>query len=258
MEINIGGKTLNEWIKEQEKKDGVLIVHQGTVYTKFGMSTYNGAIVTTDDNKDLCYHNADISTRINGQEYRMTGKKVERISGQWYVDGKKADVPILSREDLKKTNDQIQTDITEQLNRTSGIINHFGKVGETVVNRGRRVTIKSGEVRINRGGKQYSIKGNNIEQRDGQWFNDGKAVDWNDIGGEYDSDLVRIEIYGDVQNLSTKSGDVVVHGNCNSVSTASGDVTCNQAGMVHTMSGDVHADNIGGDVSTMSGDIYEH
>lgn len=290
MGINIGGKPLNEWIKEQKKKDGVLIVHQGTVYTKFGMSTYNGAIVTTDDNKDLCYHNADISTRINGQEYRMTGKKVERISGQWYVDGKKADVPVMSREDLKNANDQMQADITDQLNRTSGIINHFGKVGETVVHTndstvingdkitmgrnsrmeeygnktrnsssgGRRVTIKSGEVRINRGGKQYSIKGNNIEQRDGQWFNDGKAVDWNDIGGEYDSDLVRIEIYGEVQNLSTKSGDVVVHGNCNSVSTASGDVTCNQAGMVHTMSGDVHADNIGGDVSTMSGDIYEH
>jgi hypothetical protein len=122
---------------------------------------------------------------------------------------------------------------------------------------GRRVSIKSGEVRINRDGKQYTIKGKNIEQRDGQWTCDGKPVDWSDIGGEYDSDLVRIEIYGDVQNLSTRSGNVSVHGNCASVSTASGNVYCNEAGVVHTMSGDVHANSVGGNVSTMSGDIYE-
>ena len=274
MGINIGGKPLNEWIEEQKKKDGVLIVHQGTVYTEFGTSTYNGAIVTTDDNKDLCYHDADISIRINGKEYRMRGKKVERIGGQWFVNGKKADVPVMSREDLKAANDQLQVDVTEQLNSAYGIVNHFGKVAKTTVHTsgsatvktqhnvggssgGRRVSIKSGEVRINRDGKQYTIKGKNIEQRDGQWTCDGKPVDWSDIGGEYDSDLVRIEIYGDVQNLSTKSGNVSVHGNCASVSTASGNVYCNEAGVVHTMSGDVHANSVGGNVSTMSGDIYE-
>ena len=289
MGINIGGKPLNEWIEEQKKKDGVLIVHQGTVYTEFGSSTYNGAIVTTDDNKDLCYHHADISIRIKGKEYRMNGKKVERIGGQWFVNGKKADVPVMSREDLKAANDQLQVDVTEQLNSAYGIVNHFGKVAKTTVHTsdstivngdkitmgrnssmveygsktrnsgsgGRRVSIKSGEVRINRDGKQYTIKGKNIEQRDGQWTCDGKPVDWNDIGGEYDSDLVRIEIYGDVQNLSTRSGNVSVHGNCASVSTASGNVYCNEAGVVHTMSGDVHANSVGGDVSTMSGDIYK-
>ena len=258
MGINIGGKPLNEWIEEQKKKDGVLIVHQGTVYTEFGSSTYNGAIVTTDDNKDLCYHDADISIRIKGKEYRMMGKKVERIGGQWFVNGKKADVPVMSREDLKAANDQLQVDVTEQLNSAYGIVNHFGKVAKTTVHTsGRRVSIKSGEVRINRDGKQYTIKGKNIEQCDGQWTCDGKPVDWNDIGGEYDSDLVRIEIYGDVQNLSTRSGNVSVHGNCASVSTASGNVYCNEAGVVHTMSGDVHTNSVGGNVSTMSGDIYE-
>ena len=258
MGINIGGKPLNEWIEEQKKKDGVLIVHQGTVYTEFGTSTYNGAIVTTDDNKDLCYHDADISIRIKGKEYRMRGKKVERVGGQWFVNGKKADVPVMSREDLKAANDQLQVDVTEQLNSAYGIVNHFGKVAKTTVHTsGRRVSIKSGEVRINRDGKQYTIKGKNIEQRDGQWTCDGKPVDWSDIGGEYDSDLVRIEIYGDVQNLSTRSGNVSVHGNCASVSTASGNVYCNEAGVVHTMSGDVHANSVGGNVSTMSGDIYD-
>lgn len=274
MGINIGGKPLNEWIEEQKKKDGVLIVHQGTVYTEFGSSTYNGAIVTTDDNKDLCYHDADISIRIKGKEYRMKGQKVERIGGQWFVNGKKADVPVMSSKDLKAANDQLQVDVTEQLNSAYGIVNHFGKVAKTTVHTsgsttvktqhnvggsygGRRVSIKSGEVRINRDGKQYTIKGKNIEQRDGQWTCDGKPVDWNDIGGEYDSDLVRIEIYGDVQNLSTRSGNVSVHGNCASVSTASGNVYCNEAGVVHTMSGDVHANSVGGDVSTMSGDIYK-
>ena len=274
MGINIGGKPLNEWIEEQKKKDGVLIVHQGTIYTEFGTSTYNDAIVTTDDNKDLCYHDADISIRIKGKEYRMTGKKVERIGGQWFVNGKKTDAPVMSREDLKAANEQLQVDVTEQLNSAYGIVNHFGKVAKTMVHTsdstivktqhnvggnssGHRVNIKSGEVRINRDGKQYTIKGKKIEQRDGQWTCDGKPVDWSDIGGEYDSDLVRIEIYGDVQNLSTKSGNVSVHGNCASVSTASGNVYCNEAGVVHTMSGDVHTNSVGGDVSTMSGDIYE-
>ena len=46
MSINIQGKPLKEWVEEQKKKDGVMIVHRGTQRTQFGTSTYQGAIVT--------------------------------------------------------------------------------------------------------------------------------------------------------------------------------------------------------------------
>ena len=51
MSINIQGKPLKEWVEEQKKKDGVMIVHRGTQRTKFGTSTYQGAIVTLMDDK---------------------------------------------------------------------------------------------------------------------------------------------------------------------------------------------------------------
>lgn len=93
MSINIQGKPLKEWVEEQKKKDGVMIVHRGTTYNGYTKSTYNGAIVTLMDGKDVCYEDADISMRINGKEYRLTGRRVERIDGVWYIDGTKADLP---------------------------------------------------------------------------------------------------------------------------------------------------------------------
>ena len=38
MSINIQGKPLKEWVEEQKKKDGVMIVHRGTQRTQFGTS----------------------------------------------------------------------------------------------------------------------------------------------------------------------------------------------------------------------------
>lgn len=91
MEIN--GKPLDEWIREQKSRDGVLTIHRGTVKTPFGTSMYQGAIVTTDNQEDKCYYQADISIRIDGKEYRMKGDRVERRNGKWYVDGKPFDLP---------------------------------------------------------------------------------------------------------------------------------------------------------------------
>ena len=87
MSINIQGKPLKEWVEEQKKKDGVMIVHRGTTYNGYTKSTYNGAIVTLMDGKDVCYEDADISLRINGKEYRLTGSRVERKDGVWYING---------------------------------------------------------------------------------------------------------------------------------------------------------------------------
>ena len=129
--------------------------------------------------------------------------------------------------------------------------------GTRTITTGKRTVIKGGSVNIRRGDKTYTIKGDTIEKIDGHWYADGKAVDWDTIGGEYvESNVISIEINGDVQNLATTSGDVTVNGNVQNVRTGSGDVECEDAVNVNTGSGDVHCKNITGMVSTGSGDIY--
>ncbi len=281
MSIQINGKPLNEYIKEQQKKDGVMIVHKGTTRSRFGASIYNGAIVTLMGDKDVRYENADISIRLNGKEYRLTGNLVERIKNVWYVDGNKIDIPALPG----KTNTKNSVDTVDRINefledfginvnahvnkRTihrSGfnIENDFSGV-KTVVygsdtkssSKENRVIITGGSVNINRGGKTYTIKGNKIEKKDGRWFADGKAVEWDSIGGKYkDSNVVTVEINGNVHNLTTRSGDVTVNGHVDNISTTSGDVNCESATTVNTMSGDVHSKHIEGNARTMSGNIY--
>lgn len=289
MEIN--GKPLDEWIREQKSKDGVLTIHRGTVKTPFGTSMYQGAVVTTDNQEDKCYYQADISIRIDGKEYRMKGDKVERRNGKWYMDGKPFDLPrqknavksegatsctVVNGDKVTLGKGSRRIDITGMANidcqmEGAGIINdivinHDAEIGEvtfhgstpkTTGHSGRHVKVRSGMVKITRGGKTYTIRGENIEKRDGQWYADGKAVDWDSLGGRYEEkDVVSIEINGNVQNLATTSGDVTVRGAVANLSTGSGDVTCETAGNVSTGSGDVHCKQIKGMVSTCSGDIF--
>ena len=292
MSIIIEGKPLNEWIEEQKKKDGVLFVHRGTQRTEYGSSTYRGAVVTPRADQDIRYENADISLRINGKEYRMTGNLIERKGGIWYVDGRIVDMPEQEHaphmaEDITETGEKAKDKVDDAINsfinsfginninnnqssskhqsssRRINIKNDFS--GETINNGagstttiiGRRTIIKGGSVNIRRGDRTYTIKGNTIEKIDGRWYADGKAVDWDSIGGEYtESNVISIEINGNVQNLATTSGDVTVNGNVQNIRTGSGDVECNDAVNVNTGSGDVHCKNITGMLSTGSGDIY--
>ena len=294
MSIEIQGKPLKEWVAEQKKKDGVMIVHHGTTRDSYSTSTYNGAIVTLMDSKDVRYENADISLRINGKEYRLTGNLVERKSGIWYVDGSIVDLPEQEQkphiaDDITKIEEKATEKVDDAVNsflesfgitnincyasgsskqksssRSFNIKNDFTG-GETIIHgagtrtitTGKRTVIKGGSVNIRRGDKTYTIKGDTIEKIDGHWYADGKAVDWDTIGGEYvESNVISIEINGDVQNLATTSGDVTVNGNVQNVRTGSGDVECEDAVNVNTGSGDVHCKNITGMVSTGSGDIY--
>lgn len=257
MSTIIDGKPLDEWVEEQKRKDGAIYVHRGTVINGNTRSVYNGGVVSYVNNRDLRYLDAVISTRINGKTYRFTGKTVERRDGVWYVDGKEA---VLSKyesdEDLGKLIDDTNRKVSEAFQNAGVIMNEYGG-GRSYGKSARRVVINSGTVNVVRGGKSYTIKGKNIEKRDGQWYADGKPVDWNDVGGEYkDSDVVRIEINGTVQNLVATSGDVTVNGNVSNISTGSGDVSCDSAVNVSTGSGDVHCRNITGMCSTCSGDIY--
>jgi hypothetical protein len=110
-------------------------------------------------------------------------------------------------------------------------------------------------VTINRGGKRYTLKGDRIEKRDGQWYVDGKAIDWEDLGGKYEDENVSVEIYGNVERLQTRSGDIKVVGDVQNITTTSGDVECQSAYNINTTSGDVTCGPVGGSVNTISGDI---
>ena len=268
MSTFIEGKPLEEYIEEQKKKDGVIYVRRGTVINGHSKSVYNGGVISYVNDRDLRYEDADLSTRISGKTYRFVGDVVERRAGVWYVNGQKADLPKFETdEDLDAKIGQVQKTVDAAM-RSAGIIHYGGSVRDRTVytetnfvgrsSSGRRVNIRNGSVIIHRGGKTYTIKGKNIEKRDGQWFADGKPVSYDDIGGDYkESNVVSIEINGDVQNLSTVSGDVVVNGNVANISTASGDVSCTNADCVNTASGDVHVSGHTDSVSTISGNIYK-
>ena len=111
-------------------------------------------------------------------------------------------------------------------------------------------------VTIIKGGKRYTLKGDRIEKKNGQWYVDGKAVDWADLGGKYEEQaVVSIEIHGNVEMMQTTSGNVTINGDAHSINTTSGDVECQSAFNIHTTSGDVTCKGKPNSVSTMSGDI---
>ena len=141
--------------------------------------------------------------------------------------------------------------IQSQIDKGCEIIEN--NTGSMTMNNGEIVC--SGSVTIRRGKKRVVLKGNSIVKKGGEWYVDGKKVDTSDVGMT-ESDIVNIEITGDVTNLHATSGDVTVNGSCISVSTGSGDVKCEGAVNVSTGSGDVTCSRIGGSVSTGTGNIY--
>lgn len=102
----------------------------------------------------------------------------------------------------------------------------------SAINSNTTISLSSGaSVTVN--GKAYS--GSAVVIANGRVYVDHKEVD-----GVRDQPI-KIEIDGDVEKITTQSGDVNVNGD---------------VGSVCTMSGDVKATKIDGKVETMSGDIY--
>jgi len=96
-----------------------------------------------------------------------------------------------------------------------------------------------------------SYSGNNIVISKGKVIIDGVDV-------TPDSKKINIVVDGNIDKLNVDTCDTLqITGDVDTVSTMSGDVdiTGNVTGSVKTMSGDVKCENIGGGVSTMSGDI---
>ena len=106
-------------------------------------------------------------------------------------------------------------------------------------------------------GKEYELPGHaSISVRDGAVYVDNKK--YIDPATEFANDhVINIEICGNVEQIASGSGNVIVHGNANFVQSSSGDIEVNAdiRGNVQTSSGDITCENVGGDVRSVSGDI---
>jgi DUF4097 and DUF4098 domain-containing protein YvlB len=106
-----------------------------------------------------------------------------------------------------------------------------------------------GDSSVTVNGKTY--RGDTIAVSNGRLWVDGKKVD--DLSNVQQ---IEVTVNGNVEELSTASGDVTVNGTAGSVVTASGDVKCGDvSGCVATTSGDVCCESVAGNVSTVSGDV---
>lgn len=106
----------------------------------------------------------------------------------------------------------------------------------------------SGKVTID--GKSFT--GKNIRIDGNKVIVDGETQDGELVGD------ISVQVAGNVDELSSVSGDIIVNGNAARVSSTSGDISCEDvSGDVKTVSGDVNADYIMGNVNTVSGDIYK-
>ena len=143
-----------------------------------------------------------------------------------------------------------------QLNNMNKFFNNiFGS--RTFVNHGvgNNVTQitgnRSGTCTIN--GKTF--KGNNISIIDGVVYVDGKAAD--ESNASINTTII-VKITGNVDSISTASGDVEVTGHAGKISTGSGNVSTGGgcAGAIFTSSGDVDINGqVCGSVKTKSGNI---
>lgn len=110
---------------------------------------------------------------------------------------------------------------------------------------------QSGTCTIN--GKTY--KGNNISIIDGVVYIDGKAAD--ESNASLNTTII-VKITGNVDSISTASGDVEVTGHAGKISTGSGNVSTGGGctGAIYTGSGNVDINGqVCGSVKTKSGNI---
>lgn len=121
--------------------------------------------------------------------------------------------------------------------------NFFRNVVKTTVS-----NITDSKVTIN--GVSY-VGGNSVKIINGKVTIDGKDM-------TPDAKNITIQVNGDISNLDVDICDKLsVTGNVNELSTVSGDVEIGGSvgGNIKTTSGDIKCGNIGGKVTTVSGDI---
>ena len=113
------------------------------------------------------------------------------------------------------------------------------------------MVIINGNGTMNVCGKTIHCKGVRIDIKDGQIFVGGKLIQ------DYDeSSVLKIEIIGDVESVSSEEADVVVNGKVGSVVSKNGNVTCGDVeGNVDSKNGNVVCGMVNGDCITKNGNI---
>ena len=143
---------------------------------------------------------------------------------------------------------------------TEYIDNFFKNLGKTIqrkLNPEKQTKMKNIDMKCKINGKEYELPGHaSISVRDGAVYVDNKK--YIDPTTEFVNDrVINIEICGNVEQIASGSGNVIVHGNANFVQFSSGDIEVNAdvRGNVQSSSGDINCENVGGDVRSVSGDI---
>lgn len=112
-------------------------------------------------------------------------------------------------------------------------------------------TTINGKTVIN--GRSVSLRGQSIQITDGGIFIDGKPFE------EFDDSnvpVVKVEITGNIESLTTENADVTVNGRVGSVTSKNGNVNCQTVeGNVDSKNGNVMCATIKGDCETKNGNI---
>lgn len=116
-----------------------------------------------------------------------------------------------------------------------------------------KVTI-NGKARVN--GRYVNLTGQNITITDRGMFVNGKPIE------EFDDSQVpvlRIEITGNVESLTTENGEVTVNGRVGTVVSKNGNVNCQTVeGNVESKNGNVIVTTCHGDCDTKNGNIIRN
>lgn len=113
-----------------------------------------------------------------------------------------------------------------------------------------KVTIK-GKTQIN--GRYINLTGQNVSITDNGIYVNGKPIEEFD---ESQVPVLRIEITGNVESLTTENGEVTVNGRVGTVVSKNGNVNCQTVeGNVESKNGNVMCGKIMGDCDTKNGNI---
>lgn len=113
-----------------------------------------------------------------------------------------------------------------------------------------KVTI-NGKTRVN--GRYVNLTGQNITITDRGMFVNGKPIEQFD---ESQVPVLKIEITGNVESLTTENGEVTVNGRVGTVVSKNGNVNCQTVeGNVESKNGNVMCGKIMGDCDTKNGNI---
>lgn len=108
-----------------------------------------------------------------------------------------------------------------------------------------------GKTKIN--GRYINLTGQNVSITDNVIYVNGKPIEQFD---ESQVPVLRIEITGNVESLTTENGEVTVNGRVGTVVSKNGNVNCQTVeGNVESKNGNVMCGKIMGDCDTKNGNI---